>query len=151
MDFFAARMRQLQSQLPAMRSVARATYLRRSRSVQLVRKLAAGLRDVIRASMILPERSSKQQQQELSQKVLAGQAVSKVCHRRRWWTNEMRRLTVCSADPTAPHQSWTSAVTPTHRCVGRELVRGAAPGRRLCAATGSMVVARQRGGGGYCV
>ena len=42
--------------------------------------------------------------------------------------------TVCSADPTAPHQSWTSTVIPTHRCVGRELVRAATPGHPLCAA-----------------
>ena len=47
-----------------------------------------------------------------------------------WW-----RLTVCSADPTVPHQSGTTAVIRAHRCVSRELVRGAAPGRRLCAAT----------------
>ena len=43
---------------------------------------------------------------------------------------------MCSADPTAPHQSGTPAVIPAHRCVGRELVRGAASGRPLCAATG---------------
>ncbi len=49
---------------------------------------------------------------------------------------EMQRLTVCSADPTTPHQSGTSAMIPVHRCVGRELVRDAAPGRPLCAATG---------------
>ena len=50
------------------------TYLRRSWSVQLVQKLGAGLRDVLRASVMLPERSGKQQQQQLSQKVSAGQA-----------------------------------------------------------------------------
>ena len=60
----AARMRQLQSQLPAKRSVARATYLWRSRSVQLVQKLDAGLRDVPRASVMLLERSDKQWQQK---------------------------------------------------------------------------------------
>eukprot|EP01043_Picozoa_sp_COSAG02_P036888 COSAG02_NODE_2733_length_8136_cov_35.604454_8_plen_199_part_00 len=49
---------------------------------------------------------------------------------------EWRRLTVCSADPAAPHQSGTSTAIPVHRCVDRELVRGAAPGRPLCAATG---------------
>ena len=38
------------------------------------------------------------------------------------------RLTVCSAGPATPHQSGTPAVIPAHRCVGRELVRGAAPG-----------------------
>eukprot|EP01043_Picozoa_sp_COSAG02_P025502 COSAG02_NODE_1435_length_12610_cov_7.021181_16_plen_64_part_01 len=34
-----------------------------------------------------------------------------------WW-----RLTVCSADPTVPHQAGASAVIRAHRCVGRELV-----------------------------
>ena len=57
-------------------SVARATYLRRSWAVQLVQKHGTGLRDVLRASVMLPERSDKQQQQQLSQKVSAGQAVS---------------------------------------------------------------------------
>ena len=37
--------------------------------------------------------------------------------------DELQRLTVCSADPTAPHQSGTSAAIPVHRRVGRELVR----------------------------
>jgi hypothetical protein len=50
--------------------------------------------------------------------------------------DELQRLTICSADPTAPHQSGTPAAIPAHRCVGRELVRGATPGRLLCAATG---------------
>ena len=47
---------------------------------------------------------------------------------------EQRRLTVCSADPTAPHQSGTTGVIRAHRCVDRELVRDATPGRSLCAA-----------------
>jgi hypothetical protein len=52
--------------------------------------------------------------------------------------DELQRLTVCNADPTAPHahQYGTPAAITAHRCVGRELVRGAAPGRPLCAATG---------------
>eukprot|EP01043_Picozoa_sp_COSAG02_P007352 COSAG02_NODE_218_length_28570_cov_75.594816_16_plen_218_part_00 len=50
--------------------------------------------------------------------------------------DELQRLTVCSADPTTPHQSGTSAAIPVHRRVGRELVRDAAPGRPVCAATG---------------
>ena len=58
------------------KSVARATYLRRSWSVQLVQKLGAGLHDVLRALVMLPERSDKQQQQQLGWKVSAGQAVS---------------------------------------------------------------------------
>ena len=59
-----------------LRSVARATYLRRSWSVHLVRKLDAGQRDVVRAVIMLPERSSKQQQQQLSQKASARQTIT---------------------------------------------------------------------------
>ena len=40
-----------------MKSVARATYLRRSWSVELIRKLDTDLRDVIRAAVMLPEHS----------------------------------------------------------------------------------------------
>ena len=62
------------------RSVARATYLRRSCSVELVRKLAAGLRDVVRPAVILPERSGKQQQQQLSQKASADKEQARSVH-----------------------------------------------------------------------
>ena len=52
-------------------SVARATYLRRSRPVQLVQTLCAGFRNLLRPAVLLPERSNKQHQQQLSQKVSA--------------------------------------------------------------------------------
>ncbi len=50
----------------------------------------------------------------------------------------LSRVVLENADPTAPHahQYGTPAAITAHRCVGRELVRGAAPRRPLCAATG---------------
>ena len=52
------------------------SHLRRSWFVQLVQKLGAGLRGVLRSTVMLPERGGKQQQQQLSQKVSAGQTVT---------------------------------------------------------------------------
>ena len=58
------------------KSVARATNLRRSWSVQLTSKLTTSLRDALQAVSILPDRGGKQQQQQLSRKVSARRAVS---------------------------------------------------------------------------
>ena len=113
---FAVATRLLQSQLPAKRSVARATSLRRSRSVQLVQKLGAGLRDVLRASVMLPERSDKQQQQNQQP-----ESVSWICSEairgRRWGRRCSKHR---STRPTASHTSLDAARTrPSTDPVGR--------------------------------
>ena len=62
--------------LQASWSVARATYLRRCRSVRLARTLDTGLRNAVRAAVMLAERGGKQQRHARSQKVSAGQTIT---------------------------------------------------------------------------